>query len=232
MRVKSRMTKEILIELYINQKQTAGQLAEKFNKSEWWVLNKLREFKIPKRPKGNQGIYTIDLTGEKFGNYTVLSRGGRSATGQTRWLCRCDCGNVKDVDSTSLKSGVIKNCKKCAPSPRWTGYNEISGTYFKAIERGAKKRNLIFDIKIEDIWNLYIIQNKKCALSGIDINFIRNFSANTGAGQTASLDRIDSSKGYIINNVRWLHKNVNVMKWNMTDDYFMQLCKLIVKNNE
>lgn len=41
---------------------------------------------------------------------------------------------------------------------------------------------------------------------------------------SASLDRIDSSKGYSINNVQWVHKDVNFAKQSMTMKDFVQLC--------
>ena len=56
-----------------------------------------------------------DLTGKTFNNLTVLSRIGREAVGsngQTTqlWRCKCDCGNIVNVNSRSLKSGNTKSC--------------------------------------------------------------------------------------------------------------------------
>ena len=48
--------------------------------------------------------------------------------------------------------------------------------------------------------------------------------------KTASVDRIDSSKGYIADNIQILHKDINVMKWDFTQDYFLHLCYLIYNN--
>ena len=47
---------------------------------------------------------------------------------------------------------------------------------------------------------------------------------------TASLDRIDSSKGYTIDNIQWLHKDINKMKWDFSQEKFLELCKKIVNN--
>ena len=47
----------------------------------------------------------------------------------------------------------------------------------------------------------------------------------------ASLDRIDSSKGYIEGNVQWVHQNINMMKNKFDNQYFIEMCKLITKNN-
>ena len=51
-------------------------------------------------------------------------------------------------------------------------------------------------------------------------------------GQTASLDRIDSTKGYIEGNVQWVDKIVNAMKWNIPEKYFIEICKTIAKNQK
>jgi len=44
---------------------------------------------------------------------------------------------------------------------------------------------------------------------------------------TASLDRIDNNKGYIKGNVQWVLKDINKMKNIHTQDYFIELCKLV-----
>ena len=47
---------------------------------------------------------------------------------------------------------------------------------------------------------------------------------------TASLDRIDSSKGYIEGNVQWVHKSVNIMKCDFSSDIFIGICNQISNN--
>lgn len=49
---------------------------------------------------------------------------------------------------------------------------------------------------------------------------------------TASLDRIDSSKGYVVGNVQWVHKDVNTVKWDLTLDNFFRVCKMVVEHNK
>ena len=43
----------------------------------------------------------------------------------------------------------------------------------------------------------------------------------------ASLDRIDSSKGYVKDNIQWVHKDVQIMKNKFSEDYFKQICCLV-----
>lgn len=48
---------------------------------------------------------------------------------------------------------------------------------------------------------------------------------------TASLDRIDSSKGYVEGNVHWVHKDINIMKWDFPLETFIKMCKFVAENN-
>lgn len=57
--------------------------------------------------------------------------------------------------------------------------------------------------------------------------------ADTSIGNlTASLDRIDSSKGYIEGNVQWVHKRINKMKLDDSDTEFIEWCRLIADFNK
>lgn len=47
----------------------------------------------------------VDLTGRRFGSLKVISYADNS-----KWLCKCDCGNEKVVDSYNLTSGHTKSC--------------------------------------------------------------------------------------------------------------------------
>jgi len=49
---------------------------------------------------------------------------------------------------------------------------------------------------------------------------------------TASLDRIDSTKGYTIDNVQWVHTIVNRMKWNTDENEFIKWCDDIYEYNK
>ena len=47
---------------------------------------------------------------------------------------------------------------------------------------------------------------------------------------TASLDRIDSNKGYIKGNVQFISTAINYMKNNMSNEDTIKLCKIIAKH--
>lgn len=146
--------------------------------------------------------------------------------------CVCKCGNICNIIGSKLINGHTKSCgcyKKIATKKRFfKGLNDISGRYFCNLKKNAEVRNLEFLISLKDMWNLFIKQNRKCAISNIDIKFYENFKDKSG---TASLDRIDSSKGYVKGNIQWVHKIVNLMKQDMTDKEFINWCKIIAQNN-
>lgn len=52
----------------------------------------------------------------------------------------------------------------------------------------------------------------------------------TTRNRTASLDRIDSSKGYKIENIQWVHKDINQMKSALENNKFIELCELVSEN--
>ena len=63
---------------------------------------------VPKRTARN-GSIAEDLSGCRFGKLVVLHR-VENLNHRSRWLCRCDCGNVCTVTAQCLKSGHTKSC--------------------------------------------------------------------------------------------------------------------------
>jgi len=147
------------------------------------------------------------------------------------YKCRCICGVEKDVRSSHLLDGSTTNCGCCKASGKksklWRGYGEISKQKFNFIGYSAKYRNIEFDITIEYIWNLFLKQERKCALSGILLSFSEKDRQYDG---TASLDRINSSRGYVVGNVQWVHKDINYMKQEYDEKYFYDMCRKVAQN--
>ena len=147
---------------------------------------------------------------------------------------RCFCGEIFKTTLHHIFTDNTSSCgclqyKQGKDSFRYSGFGDISGTYFKNLKCNAHRRELEFSITMEYIWNLFLIQNKKCAISGEQINLSPRYL--NGINQSASLDRIDSSKGYIEGNVQWVHKIVNRIKWSLTTKEFLELNKIIYKFN-
>ena len=177
----------------------------------------------------------IDMTGQRFGSWTVLRRSERVAHGKkTFWLCRCDCGAEVDVYSGSLRIGSSARCLACRASGKkgnknahWSGHGGISGTFWGATLANARHRGIPVELSIEEAWALFEAQRGKCALTGFEIQLPKACSAFFRGLSTASLDRIDSSIGYVPSNVQWVHKDVNQMKLHLPEARFKEICAAI-----
>lgn len=124
-------------------------------------------------------------------------------------------------------------------SKNWKGYKDISGDLWRSIKAGATQRKYSFTITIEEAWNLYKSQKGTCALSGFPIVLdvsLGSLNKNGYQKSTASLDRIDSKRGYVTGNIQWVHKDLNRLKSNWPEEYFFQMCEAVAsfqnrKNN-
>lgn len=56
----------------------------------------------------------IDLTGQRFGKWTVLHEGNKNKNA-TMWYCKCDCGKEKDVCYGTLVRGTSTSCGCSCP---------------------------------------------------------------------------------------------------------------------
>jgi len=146
--------------------------------------------------------------------------------------CECYCGKTFTIKAHNIlyrsnSCGCrMYQYKKGKQSYLWKGHGDISAKVWKACQHNAKIRNIEFNINIEYAWNIFEKQDKKCAYSGLPLSFNTTSFSSDG---TASIDRIDSTIGYINSNIQWVHKDINFMKWDMNVSYFKYLCLLIIK---
>lgn len=177
-----------------------------------------------------------DLTGQVFGKLTVIKHVAKPDEVMSKersifWLCKCECGNQQVVRSRELTTGDTKSCgclrtRKYSDNPLFKGVGLFGHSLYSHIEWSAKKRNIKFDVSKEYLWELFQKQEGKCYYTGDDIFLgVRN----QRGGKTASLDRLDSSKGYTEDNVVWCHKDINLMKRDKSEQEFYELCQKILK---
>lgn len=85
----------------------------------------------------------LDLTGQRYGNLTVLSAAENIGT-RTAWLCRCDCGREVVVKTHRLRCGHTKSCGcLCGPggARNALGLTYIDGTCVEMLSSGAIRSN-------------------------------------------------------------------------------------------
>jgi ribosome assembly protein YihI (activator of Der GTPase) len=108
---------------------------------------------------------------------------------------------------------------------QWKGCGEIGQTTWYRIKQNAQRREIELSIAIDYVWDIFLKQNRKCALTG-KILRMRYYKGRKEYGN-ASLDRIDSSKGYVNGNVQWIDKKLQHIKRNLTDAEFIAICKKV-----
>ena len=80
--------------------------------------------------------------------------------------------------------------------------------------------------KIESILRHIKNVQDNCCLLGIKLIEIGDIELGK------HLDRIDSSKDYTLDNIQWVHKDINFMKRSLSQEAFLDLClKICLHNN-
>ncbi len=217
------LTKEQFEQYYYDEKLTYKEIGKRFGCTPSAVMRKGRKFGIIARqackaPQSMEGMI--------FGSLTVIHRDGNKI------VCKCNCGEIIYRNPYDIKRGDIKLCPSCKSTflsnLNWRGYEEISGDYWGSLQDHAIRRDYEFSVRIEYAWSLYLEQDKKCALSGVPISFSRQRKKHAS---TASLDRIDSSIGYVNDNIQWVHKTINRMKLDFQQSEFIEWCRRIAQMN-
>jgi hypothetical protein len=145
----------------------------------------------------------------------------------SRWKCECGREIVTRKNNVLFGTKISCGCSRhLSNSKLWRGVGEISKTFWSRIRGNARSRNRTLSITMKDAWKLFLKQNRKCALSDEPLIFAK--AGTNFLGGTASLDRIDSSKGYTIDNVQWVHRDINRMKSDLLPATFFMWCKKIV----
>jgi hypothetical protein len=179
--------------------------------------------------------------GDVYNNWTIS--GPLILIGEAKIGATCTCGYTANVNVLTIIRGHSKGCIKCDQRSRkgkgnhtWKGFGEIPGSFTQRYKRkGEKDSKYKWETTEEELHNMYLEQDRKCALSGMSISFENQYITDRpgfGFSCTASLDRIDSSKGYATANLQLLHKDINIMKNTHSEEDFIALCKLVAKHNE
>ena len=212
------ITKEYLQREYVELRRSPKQLAKECGVHHSTIHNYVKRFNLHR-------VRYDDITDKQFGKWLV--EGLAHSNGKwTTWWCKCACGNRVKVIRASLVNGDSTQCKRCADIDQ-TSKEEYKQCFYTKARLHAKRRGIDFKVSREELYDIFLKQNRKCALTGLPLMFAKTDNDQRHGKTTASLDRIDSQKPYILENVQWVHKDVNKMKQNFSQPYFVNICKLI-----
>lgn len=172
--------------------------------------------------RGNCRYCKRDYRSAKDNDFAIYRRS------DGRWCCNCSgCGREQAYtrkDHAKQSSVADWQCKKCVAEAKGFNKNRPIGDHarlYNRFKKSAFKRGLEWRLSQEDMFAEY---TGTCNLTGWPISI-------EAADTTASLDRIDSGRGYLPGNIQWVHTMVNMMKNKYHQDQFVAMCKAVAQKH-
>jgi len=163
----------------------------------------------------------INLANKRFGRLLVIRKAGKNKWGELTWITRCSCGRESEMVGNNLRRRQSRSCGYCGPRPHKNNDGWSARTTWKtAYINGARRRNLEWRLTDEEFDALTQARCHYCnALPSLwkrtgRWRFTGGFSFN-------GIDRKDSQKGYVPDNVVSCCSMCNRMKGDISYQDFM-----------
>lgn len=180
--------------------------------------------------------------GKKYGDLVVLNLAGvkTNTKGKRKalWECICICGNKIIVIAGNLASGNTTNCG-CERTKRLQFYVDTKlrlpkgeaafNSIYSKYKYEALNRNLKFEISKEVFRELC---TGNCFYCGCAPKNIEPAYNKNGHFVYSGIDRVNNTKGYLVDNCVSCCKICNSMKHTLTKKEFINHVRSIYKNME
>lgn len=186
-------------------------------------------FKLGKGCFCQKHLYN-DLTGDIRGKLKILFIKKRACDRKTSnrstghlYECEClKCKRIYEISSVVLNRINFKGCR--CPEDHTLASKKF---WYSVYKRNALNRNIEFNLCFDEFVN---IVEKPCYYTGIINSININKSDLFGTWKCNGIDRLDSSKGYILDNVVSCCSQVNLMKGTLSETDFLELINKIYKH--
>ena len=188
-----------------------------------------------------------DRTNDKYGRLTVISHAGKDHRNKHLWLCLCDCGNKKVVVSDNLSSRKSNSCgclkaEVLARKGNQYGIHEdrekaLLKVQYSHLKRRDKNKGFSDTISLEVFSRL---SKSSCKYCGLEHSKEIEDRLNESKKQKRlsdhvlkcnGIDRVDSSKGYTLENSVSCCKYCNTAKNTMAESDFYNWIKRVYEFN-
>lgn len=163
-----------------------------------------------------------DYSNMKFGRWTLLKPSKKE--GKFTWICRCDCGTVREVYEDTILSGASKSCgcyKKellsCRETTHSMTHTRIYNIYHNMLQRCYNSNNNRY--KDYGGRGITICESWMCE-NGF-MNFYQ-WAINNGYKENLTIDRINRDGNYEPANCRWVTKKEQ--DCNKRNNIFFEFC--------
>ena len=150
-------------------------------------------------------------------------------------VCK-NCG--EDRPSKFYKKRRDAVCHSCLKKRRNEQYKERTRSIctkraflthiLKSIKYRARKKEIYFKLSIDDVMNILEQQGGRCALTGYELTY--QFT-DKPSPYNMSIDRLDNSGGYTVDNVQIVTTCINYARHEMSVQEFIDLCERVVSFN-
>lgn len=188
-----------------------------------------------------------DRTGDKHGRLTVISHSGKDHRNKHLWLCLCECGNEKVVVGDNLSSGKSNSCG-CLKTEflarrgnQYGLYEDREVALLKVQYSHLKRRNKLKGFSdVISLDEFCAISKSPCKYCGLEYSKEIEDRVNESKKQKRlsdhvlkcnGVDRVDSSKGYTVENSVACCKYCNTAKNTMTESEFYAWIKRVYEFN-
>lgn len=178
----------------------------------------------------------LKLINKRFGRLRIVDIADKKNNRLNVFKCVCDCGQVKNVVGADLTRGHTTSCgcyreEKRKIAKGESGFNNAYYNY----KSNAKNRGLIFEISREDFRNLTQSKCHYCGSLPSNVSYKRNNDSEEsfehGKYVYNGIDRVDSKRGYTVDNCVPCCGQCNLSKSDYSKEEFLSWVERVYRHS-